>query len=287
VQDIIKWLINIEQLAGNVYAQASEYFEDDPKFKKFLDHLTEDEAWHYHLMMSASEFFRENPPPVPVISIDEETNDRIVGDFNEVSRKIISNSLTKEFLLDAIINAEFSEWNDIFLYVANSLKERSREFSYAAPKIQLHKRAMEHYFENIPGGLKKIQKLKGVDPVWEGNILIIENEELIRDMFGSLLMREGSVDTAFDGKEALGLLEKKVYKLILSDIEMPIMDGITFYEEAVKLYPDIADSFLFISGRLTPERKVFFEKNKISYMTRPAPIRKILNNAMKVLLKNR
>ena len=60
MQEIVDWLVGIEEIAGEVYGRASRQFQDDDKLSSFLNHLAEDEAWHFHVMGSASDFLRKN-----------------------------------------------------------------------------------------------------------------------------------------------------------------------------------------------------------------------------------
>jgi len=60
-------------------------------------------------------------------------------------------------------------------------------------------------------------------------ILVIDDEENMRHMLSSMLKRSGySVDMAEDGEQGLAKLKEKTYDVILCDIKMPKMDGITF-----------------------------------------------------------
>jgi CheY-like chemotaxis protein len=62
-----------------------------------------------------------------------------------------------------------------------------------------------------------------------GTILIVDDDPRMRGLVGTLLDRQG-YDTVFaaDGKEALELYEKGKFTAILSDYQMPIMDGYEF-----------------------------------------------------------
>ncbi|WP_186647320.1 hybrid sensor histidine kinase/response regulator [Fluviispira vulneris] len=63
-------------------------------------------------------------------------------------------------------------------------------------------------------------------------ILLVEDSSFFRNYIRSVLLEAGFlVDTAYDGANALEILNnapKNHFSLILSDIEMPVMDGITF-----------------------------------------------------------
>lgn len=63
------------------------------------------------------------------------------------------------------------------------------------------------------------------------HILIVEDEKPISNLIRISLKRAGhSCDCAFDGIEALNLLEKQYYDLILLDIMLPQIDGYSLME---------------------------------------------------------
>lgn len=67
-------------------------------------------------------------------------------------------------------------------------------------------------------------------------ILLVEDEQVLRDAFTMILSIEPYlVDTAANGKEALEKCQKQKYDLVLLDIMMPVMDGVTFLQEMNKL----------------------------------------------------
>ena len=59
---------------------------------------------------------------------------------------------------------------------------------------------------------------------------------------------EGEIDIAHDEEEGMNKLSRQDYDLVISDIDMPIMDGLNFYLKAVKKYPSLKGKFLFMTG---------------------------------------
>jgi two-component system NtrC family sensor kinase len=62
-------------------------------------------------------------------------------------------------------------------------------------------------------------------------ILVVDDDDDLREVLTTALAREGHcVDGACDGTEALALLERQPYDLVLSDLRMPGTDGPSLYE---------------------------------------------------------
>jgi len=71
-------------------------------------------------------------------------------------------------------------------------------------------------------------------------ILLVDDEENARIALSRLLSREGYiVNTVANGFEALNYLREHDVNLIVTDINMPEMDGISFLREANRSFPGI------------------------------------------------
>ncbi len=283
---IIEWLIQVEHLASEVYFKASEHFSQDREFSRFLSKLSEDEAMHYHVMVSAIDHLRDLPDAPPSIILDTDTRQNIESVFYDIGRKVENRVLTKNELVDALIKTEFSEWNHLFLYVVNRLKESIREFTYAAIRIQNHKRAIEYFCESSFNFNDKIKSLKQVCPVWNEKILIVEDDIPVAELLKAILNGEGDIDIAGDGIQGLEKVRKNYYKLIISDVDMPNMDGLEFFEQARVICPAINERFLFFTGGASAETIAFFEKYGIDYLKKPSSINLIQQKALEILLSD-
>ncbi len=91
-------------------------------------------------------------------------------------------------------------------------------------------------------------------PSVERIILIVEDSSQIRNVIARALMMEGYIThQAKNGIDGLKILQKVVPHLILSDVNMPEMDGIQFFQ-AVRKNPDwTAIPFIFLTSHSSSE----------------------------------
>ncbi len=283
MKEIIRWLREVEHLANGAYLDAASFYNNDEKFRNFLEHTAEDEAWHYQIMESAAEYLASEPEITPVISVDEETSYKIINYFMEIQDGLENQSLSRTELIEKIVQVELSEWNDIFIYVINFLKDRTNKFKYPAARIQAHIKGVEYFLEKVEGRPQLLEKIKKLPAIWTENILIVDDEKMITDLLKALLYRSGNIDIAHNGSQALKMLDNKFYKLIVTDIDMPLMDGFSFYKKAISTYPSSIKKFLFMTGYLSAERQNFFDENKVKYLTKPMDIKVLREEAEKIL----
>jgi DNA-binding response OmpR family regulator len=78
-------------------------------------------------------------------------------------------------------------------------------------------------------------------------ILVVDDDVSILELLDELLRTEGhEIQTALDGKEALAILQKFSFDLIISDINMPRLSGIQFGYQLREV--DISTPILFFSA---------------------------------------
>ena len=105
------------------------------------------------------------------------------------------------------------------------------------------------------------------------NILVVDDEPSYRKAMKRLLNTDGhNVTLAEDGIDGLRILEKKEFDIVLTDINMPNMNGWEFLEKLDALYPDLPAAI--ITGYL---ENMDLAKYKIDISTR-----KILRKPIKL-----
>jgi len=82
--------------------------------------------------------------------------------------------------------------------------------------------------------------MTAMTPKHTGKILVVDDEPAARQALGELLRGDGhEVRLAPDGYKALGELEDFSPDLILTDLKMPLMDGIELLTTVRERYPTI------------------------------------------------
>ncbi len=73
----------------------------------------------------------------------------------------------------------------------------------------------------------------------KGSILVCDDEEIMRDVLETILATAGyKVELAKTGEEALDLYSQRQFEVVLMDVSMPGMGGLTALEELLKIDPD-------------------------------------------------
>ena len=102
--------------------------------------------------------------------------------------------------------------------------------------------------------------------IFQERILVVDDDKNITDMLVSILEHEGIVEYASNGEEALNILDEDYCAAIITDVDMPVMNGIEFYNRAVQMYPNIGERFLFLVEDSETNRYLpFFQKNNLRY----------------------
>lgn len=85
------------------------------------------------------------------------------------------------------------------------------------------------------------------------NILLVEDDALVREMLMQMLQRAShQVVTATQGEEAIEILKKTHPDILITDIIMPKMSGITLIAEVKNRHPAMEVIAISGGGRLDP-----------------------------------
>jgi CheY-like chemotaxis protein len=85
-----------------------------------------------------------------------------------------------------------------------------------------------------------------------GRILVIDDERLILSVVARMLVPEHDLTCIESAVEALELIaDPEGFDLVLCDLMMPGMSGMTFYEELLRSHPGHAHPMVFMTGGTT------------------------------------
>ena len=110
------------------------------------------------------------------------------------------------------------------------------------------------------------------DMVSHARVLVVDDEANIRDTLAEYLRISDvalEVDTAADGRSALDRLRSASYDLLITDLKMPGMDGLTLVREAKQFKADLP--FIVITGYSTEATAIDAANlgNLSGYLTKP------------------
>ena len=284
MREIINWLLSLEHMSHAVYNDSSVLFVADPAFSQFLSHLAADERWHYEVMQVALREAGPDRGAVAAIALDDETRRKIESPFRENLAAIANGSVTREGLLECVARTEFSEWNDIFLYVVNSLKERRRDFHLVAARMQSHKSLIQSFLERMSASDALVSTFRRIPPVWQARILVVDDYDPIREFLSAVLAGEGVIDEAVNGGDGLARIRTNAYDVVISDIDMPVMNGLQMFLEAEKHVPGIGSRFLFLSGTPESDEVQQIRARGLRFLAKPVLINQI-EDAVRDVLK--
>jgi putative nucleotidyltransferase with HDIG domain len=118
-------------------------------------------------------------------------------------------------------------------------------------------------------------------------ILIADDEAIIRDVLERKLMSLGyACESCENGREALALLANRKFDLILADVLMPEMEGVTLLKEALRISPEIA--VILVTSVVNIEVAVDSLKDgAYDYITKPFSLEEVSISVSRALEKRR
>jgi DNA-binding response OmpR family regulator len=117
------------------------------------------------------------------------------------------------------------------------------------------------------------------------DILVVDDEPSFTSGVAALLRRDGhQVDTASNGELALAQLQGRRYDVVLCDLQMPDIDGPTFYAILRHQYPSLCQRVIFLTGdSMRVERVAFLKLCGQPWLSKPCRIAAIRSAIEQVL----
>jgi two-component system NtrC family sensor kinase len=116
-------------------------------------------------------------------------------------------------------------------------------------------------------------------------VLVVEDEAALGAAVAESLADAGFVvDRAGDGEEALARVAARTYDLIVCDLKMPRVDGMTFYRALEREHPETARRILFVTGDVAgTEAERFLDETGCRWLAKPFRLRDLLRTAQEIL----
>jgi two-component system, OmpR family, alkaline phosphatase synthesis response regulator PhoP len=120
----------------------------------------------------------------------------------------------------------------------------------------------------------------------KANILLAEDEENLHEALKLNLEMEGyTVTSAFDGNEALKAIGNEYFDLIIMDIMMPEVDGISVLE-TIRVNANEVPVLILSAKNSSADRVLGLKKGADDYLTKPFNLEELLLRVSKLIEKN-
>jgi len=115
------------------------------------------------------------------------------------------------------------------------------------------------------------------------SILVVDDEENAREGLSKILSKEGyKVDTAADGKEAIDVIKRQNFDLVITDMRMPLMDGFEVLREIKKMDEDIGVIMITAYGEVESYLEAM-NLGAFEYINKPVRVNELKRVITKVL----
>ena len=117
---------------------------------------------------------------------------------------------------------------------------------------------------------------------YRARIAVVDDEKLLLQVFSSLMKQyHYHADFFSNPLQAIEVIlsEPARYNLIITDIRMPQMDGITFAKKVRFVLPNLP--IMFMTGDMTDElKKQALELGNVAFLEKPFPLEQTLQEAI-------
>jgi two-component system, NtrC family, response regulator PilR len=100
------------------------------------------------------------------------------------------------------------------------------------------------------------------------DILVVDDDEVIRDTLCELLSQDHSCQTAETAEDALAKLETRSFDVILTDVSMPGLSGMELLKKVLRMYP--GTPVIMVSGLSDQEQaESLINMGAFDYLLKP------------------
>lgn len=122
----------------------------------------------------------------------------------------------------------------------------------------------------------------------QARVLVIDDDAGVLDVVQRALGRDHyDLETATSAHQAVNLLARGDYDLVLSDIRMPDFDGKRLFQFLEEHLPEYRERVIFLTGdTANPETMRFLDEAKVPYLLKPLDIQALQELVRQNLLRS-
>jgi CheY-like chemotaxis protein len=282
--ELLDWLVSAEILARDVYRSTADALRLDPEVSGFVAMLADNEDEHAELMARIRDVVAGSPDaPPPDLRVDVALRESVETPLRQLQAEVTRGTVTRKRALALVAETEFTEWNDVFLYVLSKYGEHGREMEKTSATIQEHERSIEAFMAHLPPHIRPELDVAKLTKVWDIRLLVADDTPQLRNMLVSMLEPIGRVMAVEDGLKALEATRSHFFDAIVSDIRMPNMNGIEFHSQAIAEHPDIQNRFLFVSFGPSAAHQEYLEEHRLPLLLKPFSPEQLTNEVNRII----
>jgi two-component system NtrC family sensor kinase len=159
-------------------------------------------------------------------------------------------------------------------------------------RVESHARGGASFYVELPVTGEKVVPKKPRPPappvvaVTGASVLLVEDEHQLAAAVAEALTEAGlRVEHAGDGQEALTRLRaKQSYDVVVCDLKMPRVDGMTLYRAIAAAAPELARRVIFVTGDVAgTEAERFLEESGCRWLAKPFRLADLLRAVRETL----
>lgn len=116
-------------------------------------------------------------------------------------------------------------------------------------------------------------------------LLLIEDEQAVREMLNTLLSASHECHTADRAEQALEFLNYETYDAVITDISMPGLGGVEIIRRIKKQHP--ATPVIVISGRVDEYREALMNMGVFACLSKPFSLAEVENTVGEAIANKR
>ena len=245
----------------------------------FFLNQRDDEAFHIGLINLIENEFIDTIKENNLIPDNTSYEEKSIKLFKDMNHKLHNDSLTAEEAIEFCLKVELSETNNLFLYIVKYLSSENRGKKIASNIIIHHDEIKKFITDN---SYKSLETYLGKIPqLYKKRVLVVEDNIMNRESLVEILKEDYEVDSAINGVDGLNQI-KTYHDVIISDMNMPLMDGKEFYLKSINNEPKLINRFIFYTGNPL-EYIEFFKENHLKYLEKPSGIFNMQNEIENII----